>query len=130
MAIEMLNEMKITPGQFIQYARDYKVVQWLVRGYHGFATQESPLGESEAQEVTYGLSPTEGLDCILKLAALRENGLTRTPRPSSTPSGKGSAVVSEVTVKNITVKMETIRAVFKDEVDELSTFEKYFYLEI
>ncbi|KAF4600018.1 hypothetical protein EYR40_007124 [Pleurotus pulmonarius] len=131
MAIEVLSEMKFTPGQFIQYGRDYKVAQWLVQGYHGFARQESPLGPLESQEVTYGLSAAEGLDCILKLAALRENGLTRTPRPSSTPSGKSSAAQpSEVTVKTITVKMETIRAVFKHEVDELSTFEKYFYLEI
>ncbi|KAL4259010.1 BTB domain-containing protein [Pleurotus pulmonarius] len=125
MAIEVLSEMKFTPGQFIQYGRDYKVAQWLVQGYHGFARQESPLGPLESQEVTYGLSAAEGLDCILKLAALRENGLTRTPRPSSTPSGKSSAAQpSEVTVKTITVKMETIRAVFKHEVDELSTFEK------
>ncbi|KAF7428830.1 hypothetical protein PC9H_008062 [Pleurotus ostreatus] len=132
MAIEVLNGRGITPGQLIQYARDYKVAQWLVQGYHGFAMQESPLGQSEAQEITYGLNAAEGLDCILKLAALRENGLTRTPRPSSASSGKlaSSAAANEVVVKTITVKMETIRGVFKDEIDELSTFEKYFYLEI
>ncbi|KDQ28300.1 hypothetical protein PLEOSDRAFT_1089661 [Pleurotus ostreatus PC15] len=105
-AIETLSGLKLTPAQLVRYGRECKVAEWLVKGYHAFATQDQPLSRSNAQDISHGLSIDDGFDDVLKLAGLREILQSR-------------------------LRMDTIRTtILKAEVDEYTTFEKYFHLEM
>lgn len=102
--------MELTPAQLVQYGRECKVAEWLVKGYHAFATQEQSLSRSDAQDISRGLSIDDGFDDALKLAGLRE-------RAAQYRSNMNMMVMIRTTI-------------LKAEVDEYTTFEKYFHLEM
>ncbi|KAL4259016.1 BTB domain-containing protein [Pleurotus pulmonarius] len=109
-AIETLDRMKLPPAQLVQYGRECKVAEWLVKGYYTFSNQEQSLSRSDAQDISRGLSIDDGFDDVLKLAGLRERAAQ---------------------YRSNMDKMGMIRTtILKAEVDEYTTFEKYFYLEM
>lgn len=113
----------------------YKVSDWLIKGYLGLATRESPLDEGDVNDILHGLSLNGGIHQLVRIATLRErresvgtnsmNGVCPNCNygdircnycGSATPTDSRKTMVDE----------GTIRTSFQVEVDEVVTDEKCF----
>ncbi|KAG9221270.1 hypothetical protein CCMSSC00406_0008895 [Pleurotus cornucopiae] len=137
-AIETMNTLNLSHGEMVRYGRDYRVSNWLIKGYLGFATRESPLDEGDVNDVFHGVSLNGGIHRLVRIATLRERKEafgTSTAPDGTCPSCNyghircdycGSATDHP---KKTMVDEGMIRTSFQVEVDEIVIDEKCFYHE-
>ncbi|KAF7428837.1 hypothetical protein PC9H_008069 [Pleurotus ostreatus] len=134
-AIETMNTLNLSHGEMVRYGRDYRVSNWLIKGYLGFATRESPLDEGDVNDVFHGVSLNGGIHRLVRIATLRERkeafGTSTTP-DGTCPSCNyghircdycGSATDHP---KKTMVDEGMIRTSFQVEVDEIVIDERCF----
>ncbi|KAF4598782.1 BTB domain-containing protein [Pleurotus pulmonarius] len=79
-AIETMNQLNLSHSEMLRYGRDYKVSNWMVKGYLGFVMQGAQLSECDAKDIMHGLSLDEGVRQLMQVVALHETNKLPDPR--------------------------------------------------
>lgn len=132
-AIETMSTLNLSHAEMVRYGREYKVSDWLIKGYLGFATRESPLDEGDVNDLLHGLSLDGGIHQLVRIATLRERKDSSFGTNTKCPScGYGCikcdycrTPVADLYKKTMADE-GVIRVSFQDEVDLIATDEKCF----